>query len=66
MAGELIVAMYTVFLSEEWDTRLPMALKRRLSTYNYSNPHQFEYDLDIVHKQVKTKLIHSMRISQFC
>ena len=53
MAGELIVAMYTVFLSEEWDTRLPMTLKRRVLTYNYSMPHQFEYDLDVVHKQVR-------------
>jgi len=51
MGGELIVAMYTVFLSDEWDTRLPNTLKRRLLTYNYSMPQQFEFDLDIVHKQ---------------
>jgi len=53
MGGELVVAMYTVFLSEEWDTRLPNTLKRRILTYNYSFPQQFEYDLDIVHKQVR-------------
>jgi len=51
MGGELIVAMYTVFLSDEWDTRLPNTLKRRLLTYNYSMPKQFEFDLDIVHRQ---------------
>ena len=61
MAGELIVAMYTVFLSEEWDTRLPMTLKRRLLSYNYSMPHQFEYDLDVVHKQVRERK-HEMDI----
>jgi hypothetical protein len=53
MGGELIVAMYTVFLSDEWDTRLPNTLKRRHLTYNYSVPQQFEYDLDTVHKQVR-------------
>lgn len=53
MGGELIVAMYTVFLSDEWDTRLPNTLKRRVSMYNYSVPQQFEHDLDIVHKQVR-------------
>jgi hypothetical protein len=56
MGGELLVAMYTVFLSDEWDTRLPNTLKRRLLTYNYSMPQQFEYDLDIVHKQVRNLL----------
>ncbi|CAF2964455.1 unnamed protein product [Rotaria sp. Silwood2] len=52
MGGELIVAMYTVLLSKEWDTRLPNTLKRRLLKYNYSIPQQFEHDLDIIHKQV--------------
>lgn len=51
MGGELIVSMYTVFLSNEWDTRLPNTLKRRLLTYNYSTPKQFELDLDVVHRQ---------------
>ncbi|CAF1069070.1 unnamed protein product [Rotaria sordida] len=51
MGGELIVAMYTVLLSKEWDTRIPNTLKRRLLKYNYSIPQQFEYDLDIIHKQ---------------
>lgn len=55
MGGELIVAMYTVLLSNEWDTRLPMILKQRLTKYNYSSPQQFEHDLDLVHKQVVTK-----------
>ena len=59
MAGELIVAMYTVFLSDEWATRLPNTLKRRILTYNYSLPQQFEYDLDVVHKQVKNLLLIS-------
>ena len=53
MGGELIVAMYTVLLSNEWDTRLPHTLKRRLLTYNYSMPDRFEHDLDTVHKQVR-------------
>jgi len=52
MGGELVVAMYTVLLGDEWDTRLPGTLKRRLLTYNYSMPQRFEYDLDIVHKQL--------------
>jgi hypothetical protein len=52
MGGELVVAMYTVLLGDEWDTKLPNTLKRRLLTYNYTIPHRFEYDLDIVHKQV--------------
>jgi hypothetical protein len=52
MGGELIVAMYTVLLSDEWDIRLPNTLKRRILTYNYSMPQRFEYDLDMVHKQV--------------
>ncbi|CAF1059904.1 unnamed protein product [Adineta steineri] len=51
MGGELVVAMYTVLLGDEWDTKLPSTLKRRLQTYNYSTPHQFEFDLDTVHKQ---------------
>ncbi|UJR32180.1 hypothetical protein I4U23_019644 [Adineta vaga] len=51
MGGELVVAMYTVLLGDEWDTKLPDTLKRRLLTYNYSVPERFEYDLDIVHKQ---------------
>ncbi|CAF1011804.1 unnamed protein product [Rotaria sp. Silwood1] len=51
MGGELVVAMYTVLLGDEWDTRLPNTLKRRLSTYNYSTPQRFEFDLDTVHKQ---------------
>lgn len=53
MGGELVVAMYTVLLGDEWDTRLPNTLKRRLLTYNYTSPQRFEYDLDIVQKQVK-------------
>jgi hypothetical protein len=53
MGGELVVAMYTVLLSDEWDTRLPKTLKRRLLTYNYTMPQRFENDLDIVHKQVE-------------
>jgi hypothetical protein len=52
MGGELVVAMYTVLLGDEWDTKLPHTIKRRLLTYNYTTPHRFEYDLDIVHKQV--------------
>lgn len=56
MGGELIVAMYTVFLSDEWDTRLPNTLKRRVLTYNYSIPQQFEFDLDTVHRQVRNSL----------
>ena len=53
MGGELVVAMYTVLLGDEWDTRLPNTLKRRLLTYNYTSPQRFEYDLDIVQKQVR-------------
>lgn len=53
MGGELVVAMYTVLLGDEWDTRLPSTLKRRLLTYNYTVPQRFEFDLDIVHKQVE-------------
>jgi hypothetical protein len=41
-------------LSNEWDTRLPQTLKRRLLTYNYSLSEQFEFDLDTVHQQVRT------------
>lgn len=52
MGGELMVAMYTVLLSDEWDTRLPKTLKRRILTYNYTVPQRFEYDLDVVHRQV--------------
>ena len=52
MAGELLVAMYAVVLSKEWDSRLPNTMKRRLLTYNYSVPQRFEYDLNVVHKQV--------------
>jgi hypothetical protein len=52
MGGELVVAMYTVLLGDEWDTKLPNTLKRRLLTYNYSMPQRFENDLDTVHKQV--------------
>ena len=52
MGGELVVAMYTVLLNDEWDSRLPNTLKRRLLTYNYTMPQRFEYDLDMVHKQV--------------
>ncbi|CAF4769593.1 unnamed protein product [Rotaria sp. Silwood1] len=51
MGGELVVAMYTVLLSKEWDTRLPNTLKQRLLKYNYSIPQQFEHDLDIIHKK---------------
>lgn len=52
MGGELVVAMYTVLLGDEWDTKLPNTLKRRILTYNYTIPQRFEYDLDIVQKQV--------------
>lgn len=52
MGGELAVAMYTVVLGDEWDTKLPNTLKSRLLTYNYSVPQRFEYDLDTVQKQV--------------
>ena len=55
MGGELVVAMYTVLLGDEWDTRLPSTLKRRLLTYNYTVPQRFEYDLDIVQKQVDSR-----------
>jgi hypothetical protein len=55
MGGELVVAMYTVLLGDEWDTKLPNTLKRRLLTYNYTMPQRFEYDLDLVHKQVFIK-----------
>jgi hypothetical protein len=57
MGGELVVAMYTVLLGNEWDTKLPSTIKRRLLTYNYTSPHRFEYDLDIVHKQVCSFLV---------
>jgi hypothetical protein len=60
MGGELIVAMYTVLLSDEWDIRLPNTLKRRILTYNYSMPQRFEYDLDIIHKQVINKETNSV------
>lgn len=60
MGGELVVAMYTVLLGDEWDTKLPNTLKRRLLTYNYTMPQRFEYDLDVVHRQV---LIYTMKIS---
>ncbi|CAF5111130.1 unnamed protein product, partial [Rotaria socialis] len=52
MGSELIVAMYTVLLSDEWNHRLSKKLKIRLLKYNYSTPQHFEYDLDIIHKQV--------------
>ena len=52
MGGELVVAMYAVLLDNEWDTKLPNTLKRRLLTYNYTKPGRFEHDLDIVHRQV--------------
>ncbi len=55
MGGELVVAMYTVLLGDEWDTKLPSTLKRRLLTYNYSSPDRFENDLDVVHKQVRRR-----------
>ncbi|CAM4866798.1 unnamed protein product [Rotaria socialis] len=51
MGSELIVAMYTVLLSDEWNHRLSKKLKIRLLKYNYSTPQHFEYDLDIIHKQ---------------
>ncbi|CAF1568178.1 unnamed protein product, partial [Adineta steineri] len=51
MGGELIVAMYTVLLSDEWYTRLPRTLARRILTYNYTLPQGFESDLDMVQKQ---------------
>jgi hypothetical protein len=60
MGGELVVAMYTVLLGDEWDTKLPNTLKRRLLTYNYTMPQRFEYDLDVVHRQVS---IYTMKIS---
>lgn len=59
MAGELLVAMYTVVLSKEWDSRLPNTMKQRLLTYNYSVPQRFEYDLNVVHKQVGLPLVDS-------
>jgi hypothetical protein len=61
MGGELLVAMYTVVLSKEWDSRLPNMMKRRLLTYNYSVPQRFEYDLNVVHKQVGTSSVQSSR-----
>lgn len=60
MGGELVVAMYTVLLGDEWDTKLPNTLKRRILTYNYTIPQRFEYDLDIVQKQVKKKNLFSL------
>ena len=52
MGGELVVAMHTVLLGGEWNTRLPDTLKERILTYNYSLPQKFENDLDIVQRQV--------------
>ncbi|CAF0743998.1 unnamed protein product [Adineta ricciae] len=51
MGGELIIAMYTVLLSDEWDARLPKTLQKRILTYNYSTPQRFERDLDGVQRQ---------------
>ncbi|CAF1336966.1 unnamed protein product [Rotaria magnacalcarata] len=58
MGGELAVAMYTVVLGDEWDRSLPNTLKSRLSTYNYTVPQRFEYDLDTVQKQFSCCGIH--------
>ncbi|CAF1027438.1 unnamed protein product [Adineta ricciae] len=58
MGGELVVALYTVLLGVEWDTKLERTLQRRLLTYNYSMPQRFEYDLDVVQKQFACCGIH--------
>ena len=57
MGGELIIAMYTVLLSDEWDARLRKTLQARTYTYNYSTPQRFERDLDGVQRQVRNDVL---------